>query len=151
MMGAMTGMLFFCYIVTLSLGYLLRALNLSHLKRYGANIPPGFEGAVDEDLLARTSAYTLERSRVGLIETLTENILLIIFFFGGLLGVYDRWVASLDGSFVMEGVLFFLGFNLAGIVLGIPFSYYSTFHIENRYGFNTTSLKLRSEEHTSEL
>src|SRR6266702_2016179 len=142
MMRAMTGMLLFCYIFTLSIGYLLRALNLSNLKRYGANIPPGFEGAVDEDLLARTSAYTLERSRVGLIETLTENFLLIIFLFGGLLGVYDRCVVSLDGSFIMEGVLFFLGFNLAGIVLGIPFSYYSTFQIENRYGFNSTTKKL---------
>ena len=97
----MTGMLFFCYIFTLSLGYLLHALNLSHLKRYGTDIPSGFEGAVDKELLARTSAYTLERSRVGLIETLTENFLLIIFFFGGLLGVYDRLVAALDGSFIM--------------------------------------------------
>ena len=94
----MTGILFFCYIFTLSLGYLLRAMNLSHLKRYGADIPPGFEGAVDKELLARTSAYTLERSRVGLVETLAENILLIIVFFGGLLGVYDRWVAARDGS-----------------------------------------------------
>ncbi len=79
---------------------------------------------------------------MGLIETLTENFLLIIFLFGGLLGVYDRCVVSLDGSFIMEEVLFFLGFNLAGIVLGIPFSYYSTFHIENRFGFNTTTIKL---------
>jgi STE24 endopeptidase len=142
MMHAMTGILVFCYIFTLSIGYLLRALNLSHLKRYGADIPPGFEGAVDKELLARTSAYTLERSRVGLIETLTENFLLIIFLFGGLLGVYDRWVVAFDGSFIMKGVLFFQGFNLAGIALGIPFSYYSTFHIENRFGFNTTSIKL---------
>src|SRR6266513_2213690 len=111
MMSAMTGILFFCYTFTLCLGYLLRALNLGHLKRCGADIPPGFEGAVDKELLARTSAYTLERSRVGLFESLSENFLLIIIFFGGLLGVYDRWLASLDGSFIMEGVLFFLGFN----------------------------------------
>jgi len=142
MTHSMTRVILCYYIVTLVIGFLLRALNLRHLKRYGADVPPGFEGAVDRDLLARTSAYTLERSRVGLVESLTEGVLLIAFFFGGLLETYDRVVASFGGSFITGGVLFLVGLSLAEIVVDIPFNYYSAFHVETRYGFTTMSLKL---------
>ncbi|HEY6871905.1 MAG TPA: M48 family metallopeptidase [Geobacteraceae bacterium] len=130
------------YLLTASAGYLLRALNLRHLKRHGAEVPAGFEGAVDRELLARTAAYTVELSRVGLVASLVDNIVLLLFIFGGLLGAYDRWIASLGCSFVTAGVLFFAGISLAGMALDIPFNAYSTFRIENRYGFNTTSARL---------
>lgn len=142
MMHAMTVILFILYLLTASAGYFLRYLNLRHLRRYGAEVPAGFEGAVDGALLARTSAYTFELSRVGLAESLVENILLLILLFGGLLGAYDRWIASFGGSFITAGILFFLGLSLAEIALDIPFSFHTTFRIENRYGFNTTTTRL---------
>lgn len=141
-MGAMTVFLLLGYILTLAAGYLLRYLNLRHLKKHGAEIPPGFEGVVDGALLARTSAYTFEQSRVGLIESLLDNLFLLLFLFAGLLGIYDRWLVYLGGSGITQGILFFLGLSLAEMVLAVPFSLYKTFRIENRYGFNTTTLRL---------
>lgn len=138
----MTVILLTCYLLTASVGYLLRAVNLRHLKRYGAEVPPGFEGAVNRELLAKTAAYTFELSRVGLVESLVENLFLLVFLFGGLLGAYDRWIAFRGGSFITEGLMFFLGISLAEMALDIPFSAYSTFRIENRYGFNTTTARL---------
>jgi STE24 endopeptidase len=130
------------YLLTLAVGYLLRYLNLRHLQQHGAEIPPGFEGVVDGALLAKTSAYTFEQSRVGLVETLLGNFCLLLFLFGGLLGLYDRGIVSFCGSGVMQGILFFLGLFLAEMVLTVPFSLYMTFRIENRYGFNNTTLRL---------
>ncbi|RQW77655.1 MAG: M48 family peptidase [Geobacter sp.] len=138
----MTSILLVAYFVILVAGYLLRALNLSHLKKYGAEVPSGFEGAVDGALLARTSAYTLEQSRVGLIQSVVHNLLLVVFLFGGLLGAYDQWIGSLGRSFLVSGILFFLGLSLAEMILDLPFSLYTTFGIENRYGFNTTTARL---------
>ncbi len=142
MMHTMKLVLLICYLLTASVGYILRALNLRHLKAYGAAVPEGFEGAVNGELLARTCTYTFEQSRAGLFESLLDDILLILFLFGGLLGMYDRWIASLGCSFVTGGVVFFLAFSLAGALLDIPFSLYATFRIENRYGFNTTTPRL---------
>ena len=142
MMRSMKLVLFFCYLLVAAAGYLLRSLNLRHLKLHGAEVPAGFAGAVDGETLARTSAYTFERSRVGLWESLADDMLVIGFLFGGLLGIYDRWMTTLSGSFVTGGVLFFLGLSLAETVIGIPFSLYTTFRIENRYGFNTMTRKL---------
>jgi STE24 endopeptidase len=65
-----------------------------------------------------------------------------VFFFGGLLGVYDRFVSELGVSSLLHGVLFFVGLVLGSAVLSIPFSLYSSFRIEARHGFNRMSLPL---------
>ena len=137
-----TVILFVLYLFVTACGYWLRSLNLGHLKRHGAEVPAGFEGTIDEGILARTIAYTLEQSRLGLVESVFDNILLLVFLFGGLLGLYDQWISSLSRSFVVSGLLFFLLITLAQTALDIPFSLYRTFRIENRYGFNTMTKQL---------
>ncbi|EHP85023.1 Ste24 endopeptidase [Geobacter metallireducens RCH3] len=134
----MTAVIILFYLITLGAGFFLRTLNLRHLKRYGSTVPSGFEGAVEPETLRKTVAYTLDQSRLGLAESLFDAALLLIFLFG-LLPAYDRWLASLGGSFVLSGVLFFLGLTLIQTFLGIPFDLYGTFRLEVRYGFNTTT------------
>jgi STE24 endopeptidase len=133
----MTLTLIIIYLITVAAGYLLSAINIRHLRRFGNIVPVGFEGSIDPETLARTTAYTLEKNRLGLIESLLDNLLLLIFLFCGLLGVYDCWIATLSDSFVWSGVLFFLILTLAQTLLAIPSGLYDTFRIENRYGFNT--------------
>jgi len=136
-----TALLFF-YLLTVAAGYWLSALNIRRLRLYGNIVPEGFEGAIDPETLTRTVAYTLEKNRLGLVESILDNLLLIIFLFGGLLAVYDRWIGSLSSSFVAGGVLFFLLLTFIQTILGIPFGLYDTFRIENRYGFNNTTPRM---------
>jgi STE24 endopeptidase len=96
-----TLILFILYLFVIASGYWLRSINLRYLKLHGAEVPSGFEGAIDTGILARTTAYTVEQSRLGLIESVVDNILLLVFLFGGLLGLYDRWISSLSSSFVV--------------------------------------------------
>ena len=138
----MTLTVLICYLLVTAVGYYLRFLNLQHLKKHGTEIPAGFEDAIDADTLAKTSAYTIEQSRLGLVESLFDNVMLLLFLFGGLLFFYDRWITSLSGSFVWSGVLFFLVLTLIQTVLDIPFSLYGNFRIENRFGFNTMTTRL---------
>jgi len=122
--------------------YWLRHINLRHLKLYGNQVPEGFEGAIDEEKLRVSSAYTFDSSRLGLWESLFDNALLIVFLFGGVIVLYDRLVNGLTGSFVASGVLFFLILSWAQSVLGTPFDLYGAFRIEARYGFNTMTPRL---------
>ena len=132
-------LLLFAYLLVFSFGLLLRFLNRCHLKRYGGIVPGGFEGSVDQETLSRTSAYTLEQSRVGLVESILDTALLLVFLFGGILPRYDQWIASLSDSFILQGLLFFLVLYGVQVLVGIPFGLYSTFRLEARYGFNTTT------------
>ena len=130
------------WLVITACGYLLRALNLRHLRVHGNELPPEFNGIIDSETLRRTVAYTLDQSRVGLVESLYDNLLLLLFLFGGILPLYDHWVASLAPSFIVSGVIFFLLITFAQTLLDIPFDLYRTFRLEARYGFNSTTGRL---------
>src|SRR6185369_11130164 len=122
--------------------YWLRHINLQHLKLHGSRVPEGFEGAIDEEKLRTSTAYTFDASRLGLWSSLFDNCLLILFLFGGVLAVYDRFIGGSGTSYITSAVLFFLLLSWFQTLLGLPFDYYGTFVIEARYGFNTTTPKL---------
>ena len=130
------------YLLVLACRLWLRHLNLQQLKAHGHEVPAGFEGIVDRELLARTSAYTMATSRVGLIESLFSSLLLLLFLFGGLLEWYDDLILGVTTSFIGQGCLFVLGLLLAQTLLDIPFSLYRTFVIEERFQFNASTPKL---------
>ena len=138
----MSAAVFTLYLIVLGAGYWLRSLNLTYLKDHGRTVPPEFKGVIDPALLEKISDYTFENSRVGLVESILGNLLTIIFLFAGLLGVYDRWILSLTGSLLWGGLLFSLILLYAETVIDIPFSLYRNFKIENRYGFNTMTIRL---------
>jgi len=112
------------------------------MKEKGLAIPPGFGGYIDEALLKKTHAYTIEHNTLGLVESVFSNIIMIVFLYLGLLAIYASWISSLSASFIIQGIFFFLILSYVSSLLSIPFSLYNTFKIENRYGFNTMTLKL---------
>ncbi len=138
----MSTFLIILYLLVSGTGYWLQYLNVSHLKEHGRTIPREFEGTVDPALLQKITAYTADNTRVGIIESMIGNVLLLFVLFGGLLGLYDRWIASRTGSFILGGILFVLCLIVAEVFISIPFSLYRNFRIETRYGFNTMTLKL---------
>jgi STE24 endopeptidase len=138
----MSAAVFTAYLIVLGTGYWLRYLNLTYLQAHGRTVPPEFQGVIDPALLKKISDYTIENSRAGLVESIIGNVFTVLFLFGGLLGVYDHWVLSVTGSLLWGGLLFSFILMYAGILIDIPFSLYRNFKIENRYGFNTMTMRL---------
>ncbi|MDP2277239.1 MAG: M48 family peptidase, partial [Nitrospirota bacterium] len=101
------------FILIAVFGYWLKFLNLRHLKKYGDVVPEEFKDYIDAQLLKKTRDYTLEQSRFGFIESIFGNILVLVFFFGGLLNMYNSWVVSFNMPFVLSGVAFFLVLSYA--------------------------------------
>jgi STE24 endopeptidase len=138
----MTIMLLTAYLMLSAAGFTLSWINLRHLKRHGTEIPFGFEGFIDAATLCKTSTYTLEQNRIGLIESAVDSFILVLFLFAGGLYYYDRWILSVADSLIPCGILFFLPLLLFQTVLDIPFSLYRNFYLERRYGFNTMTPRL---------
>jgi STE24 endopeptidase len=129
------------YLVVLIFDYWLDYLNLSHLREYGSVIPPEFEGHIDQALLSKTRDYHVEHARFDFIHSIFNNIIFLLFIFV-FLNIYNSWVVSLNRSFILSGLLFLLPLLYAETVLSIPFSLYSTFKIEKKFGFSTMTFKL---------
>ena len=117
-------------------------LNLRHLQREGHVVPQVLAAEVDGARLARISAYTAARGRLGLLQSGISTLLIAGFLFGGGLGWYDAAVFVAFPSFVVGGVVFFLGLLLLSSLLAIPFQLYSDFRLEARYGFNRQTVGL---------
>src|ERR1700690_3134048 len=130
------------YILVQGFIYWLELSNLRHMKKYGTQIPDAFEGYISQDTLARTMAYTTDKSLLGLTESVFTSVVMILFLFCGVLNIYNSWVMSLGISFIFGGTVFFLILSLASTALSVPFNLYGTFSIENRYGFNTMTTGL---------
>ncbi|HEX6764249.1 MAG TPA: M48 family metallopeptidase [Polyangiaceae bacterium] len=117
----------------------LKWLNLRHQEREGGAVPPELADVVDGEKLRRIADYTRDRARFGIVTALVRDVAMGVFLFGGVLGLYDRFVSGVSGSPVLSGTLFFVGLSLLGAVLGIPFALWASFRIEARHGFNRMS------------
>ncbi|NLV25268.1 MAG: M48 family metallopeptidase [Deltaproteobacteria bacterium] len=117
----------------------LRFLDGRHQHRHRGRVPPGFETAVSAATVEQAGDYARARKNVTLIESVTGETLFLLFLFTPLLPGYDRWAAPLSGSPICGGVLFFLGLFLLARLFDAPFSWYRTFRLEDRFGFNRAS------------
>ena len=130
------------YAATEGFEYLVQYLNLRYLGKAGREVPPEFRGQMDENLIAKAADYEAVKTRFGFVSGGAGNIGVVLFIFGGLLNVLNSWIVSLRLPFTVSGWLFFLILFYAGELLGVPFSLYNTFKIENKYGFNTMTARL---------
>jgi STE24 endopeptidase len=120
----------------------LRYLNVRHLRKYGSQVPPELAGNVDQATLAKITTYTEERTRLGLVTSVIMNALMLAFLFAGGIGFYERWVHGITSSWLLSGLIFFLGLLVVETLIGVPFALYANFKLEARYGFNRMSPKL---------
>lgn len=115
-------------------------LNLRALRR---EPPEGLEDLYDPEKYRRSQGYTRDKTRLGIVSSTTGLAVLLGFWFLGGFDALDLWLRDLTGDVgtVGRGILYLGLLGLAGSLLSLPFSAYSTFVIEERYGFNRTTVK----------
>lgn len=135
--------LFYAILLILVVQYLVHQfLEYLNAKRFGSELPPELSDVFDPEEYRRSQAYKKANHRFGM---LTDGFALIVtlgfLWFGGFEGV-DRLARSVSGEPIPMALIFF-GLILTGSgLIGLPFTYYRTFVIEQAYGFNKTSRKL---------
>jgi STE24 endopeptidase len=119
----------------------LSRVNQHHAQAHRNEVPPPFHGVMDETTYRRSVDYTLAKSRFGDIANVFDVVVLIAVLFSGVLPwAFGRFSASVSTSvWAMAG--FLLGTGIALSLPGLPFAWYAQFKIEERFGFNTTSMK----------
>jgi len=120
----------------------LHVLNMKHLSRRGAEVPPGFEKHVDAKTLRKMRDYTLAHGRVDRVAALMSIGITLVFLFGGVLNWLNNHIAAQGWGAVLSGVLFYLILVYADTLVKIPFSLYNTFALEKRFGFSNQTMGL---------
>jgi len=127
------------YLVIFAINWAIERINLTHLEKYGQKVPDTFEGMIDEQELQTINQYTLDKTRFKLVQSGFNNFFFLFIILSGLL----PWLAELlaQTNFLPAGLFFFAAIGLLFSTVGLPFDYYHSFVIEDRYGFNTKTLK----------
>ncbi|MDA8017384.1 MAG: M48 family metallopeptidase [Thermoanaerobaculia bacterium] len=125
-------------LVSWALGRIATILNLNALRSVP---PPELEGVYDETRFRRSQEYTRERSRFGFWTSTFDLAALLAFWWLGGFDVLDRWLRGFDLSELWTGLLFIGALVVGKAAVDLPFSIWSTFVIEERYGFNRTTPK----------
>ncbi len=120
----------------------LERLNAGNVRRHAGRIPDAFRTVVTEENYRKSVDYTLAKSRLHQIEATYDVIVLLLVLFSGLLPWSHKLFQEHFGTSVWAdgGYLFAIAILLA--IPGLPFAWYSQFRLEERFGFNTTTLKL---------
>ena len=134
-------MLLCIYLGIQAFRYCLDCLNLRHMRRKDLPALPEIDAVLGREFLDRMRVYLSERTRFEMVASGVSTLAVVVFLFGGLLDLYNSWIASLGLSFTVSGWLFFVLLSLAWELISLPFSLYSIFHIEQKYGFNTMTYR----------
>lgn len=122
-------------------GFLLdKALSYLNVMRPVPPIPKTLEGHLDREKLKEAKAYQMENYRFGLLSGLISFVLSVLLIWNGWFGAIDIWVGTLVENPILHSVVFFGVIFLGSDIISLPFDYYSTFVIEEKYGFNKTSI-----------
>ena len=121
------------------LSFVSRQLNLKSLT---TNLPDQFVGFYDEEKYAKSQNYTRANSSFGRISSTFNFILILAVILLGLFDTLDQYARSFGYSPLITGLIFFGIITIIQDILSTPFSLYSTFIIEEEYGFNKSTAKI---------
>ena len=135
--------IFFIIVVFLCLDFVLeRILESLNSKHMSPVLPDSLKGIYDEKEYSRFQSYKRENGRLDSWSSGVGFVVMIVFLVAGGFGWYNSWVVSLTDSVVWQTIFFVMGLSVASTVLDIPFDYYATFRIEEKYGFNKTTRRV---------
>jgi STE24 endopeptidase len=127
-------------LATLMIGYLINSLaEYLNIRYLNPNLPHEFSDVYDTDKYAKSQEYLKVNTRFGFITESFDLVILLAFWFGGGFGVLDTFVRGLGQNSIVTGLVFIGILLLLKLVISLPFSLYSTFVIEEKFGFNKTS------------
>ncbi len=130
-------------LVTLISSYLMNNLaDFLNLGNLSPRLPKTFSDVYDADRYERSQKYLKVTTRMGVVIGSFDLVLLLIFWFFGGFGILDSFVRTLNQNTILSGLLFIGILSGLKFILSLPFSIYSTFVIEEKFGFNKTTPKI---------
>lgn len=126
----------------------LLSRQIRHVAAHRGQVPAAFAGSVTLSAHQKAADYTVARSRFGLLALAFNAAVLLGWTLLGGLNALNGWVLDLSQALppAWQAMGYQLGliaaFVLAGSLLDLPWELWSTFRIEQAFGFNRTTLRL---------
>ena len=137
--------------LSLVLKFWLASRQIRHVAQNRSAVPPAFAGKVSLAAHQKAADYTMTKTRFGLLELAWGAAIVLAWTLLGGLSYVNEWLAGMMGHGIVQQVCLLVAFMAIGSLLDLPFTLYQTFVIEERFGFNKTSLNLWLQDFAKSL
>ena len=111
-------------------------------KNWNDEIPESLKDYYDKERYLKAKEYKKARGKISLISSLMSIVITLVILMSGFYGIVSDYIFEIYSSSFLHSGFFFLFFYLINLFVSIPISYYSTFVIEEKFGFNKTTNKI---------
>ena len=116
-------------------------VDILNVKNASPVLPKEFERYYDADKYKKSQGYLKENTNFGIIKNTLFTAITVVFILMGGFNFVDKIAGGFGYGEIVTGLIFAAILVLAMYLIGLPFSIYDTFVIEERYGFNETTTK----------
>ncbi len=135
--------LFFILLILKSIfEFYLNKRNENYVLSHINNVPEDFKNNISLEEHQKAAKYTSVKSKFSRLTMGIGIVALLVWLPLGLLDNLDFWARSLLETEISRGLFVFGMFFLINLILGLPQKLYSTFVIEEKFGFNKMTPKL---------
>ncbi|MCG8575050.1 MAG: M48 family metallopeptidase [Flavobacteriales bacterium] len=118
-----------------------KVLDFLNSRNWKEEIPDELKDHYDLEKYRTAKAYHKENGKLGLISSILSLALMLGAILSGAFGILNRYLSSQFESVYLQTAFFFLVLFVISDLISLPFSLYKTFRIEEKYGFNKTTVK----------
>lgn len=115
---------------------------MRYVKAHRSQIPADFTEHISLASHQRAADYTIAQQRFGILENVWSLIILLVWTILGGLNALNHMIQPIMGSGIGYGIALMLSFFFINGLIGLPWSWWSTFKLEQRFGFNQMTLGL---------
>ncbi|ASB50670.1 M48 family metallopeptidase [Alkalitalea saponilacus] len=108
-------------------------------KSWSDKVPKRLEDVYPQDKFQKQKEYRIANYRFGLFSSAVSTILILMVLWYQGFGWLHYTVENFIGHKYLQPLVYFGAIGLGSMILSLPFSIYSTFVIEERFGFNRTT------------
>lgn len=137
----MASTLTFVFISLLALTVITRlwlgARQITHVQKNRIQVPAAFNENITLEAHQKAADYSTAKTKLGLTEVIVQALLLLGFTVGGGLQWLDSiWQSVIQNHEIIRGAIVICSAMLISALIDIPFEFYKTFTVDEKFGFN---------------
>ena len=144
----MHNIIFYLILIIPVTGFIIERY-LDHLNStmWSEKLPEKLKGICDEEEYRKTLRYEKDNKRLSFWSSSFNLAVILIMIIAGGFALIDDFARSISSKIVVVSLLFFGTIGFASDIINIPFSWYDTFVIERKHGFNTMTKRIFITDH----
>jgi STE24 endopeptidase len=135
--------LFYIIISIIIISFIIdEIINFINAQHFNDSLPNEVADVYDQKAYIKSQEYKKINFRLSTLSSLFSILLTLFFFALDGFKIVDEIARNISRNNIIIALLFFGIIMLGSDIISIPFSYYKTFVIEEKFGFNKSTIKL---------